>query len=126
MQTLELNKRRIYYSNCRKNKYRGDYNCWGATQFVLGFTDRLRWIWDESEMQRWLDMYAEKIYRPKKPGDILAIHETFFGHTYLRHTAVYLGDGKYFHKQGSAKADITTIQGIKDTYSGTCSFLRLK
>lgn len=125
MQALSLNKRRLYYSNSRKNRARSDYNCWGVTQFVLGFADRLKWL-DEFEMKRWLDIYTEKIYRPKKSGDILVVYDMLGTYYWLKHTAIYLGNGKYFHKQGSCVAEITTLEGIKETYSGKLDFLRIK
>lgn len=119
--TATLNKRRVYYANragqVRTGHWRG-FNCWGATKFVLGANDRLEWV-NGWEMQRWLKLATGEIYRPAKAGDILAVWE--YG---LSHTAVYLGNGKYFHKRESNTSEITTLAGVRKIYRGKCTWHR--
>jgi hypothetical protein len=119
-------KRKVSYANNSNNRVRSDYNCWGATQFVLGFAKRLRWI-ENHEMYEWLNENTHRIYRPSKWGDILAIYysdadDRPWG---LKHTAVYMGNGQYFHKRGACPAQIVTLKEIKETYSGVCVFTRI-
>ena len=118
---ITLNRRRVTYANHRgrmPHYERPYFNCWGATMFVLGGADRLNWLsgW---RMQQWLDQNTREIYRPRKPGDIVAVHA--WG---LEHTAVYIGNSKYFHKQGGNVSEITDLAGIRRTYRGAYTFLR--
>lgn len=116
-----LNKRRITYTHSNaKDHGSWDFNCWGATLFVLNQADKLQWL-DCDDMQEWLDKNTTRIYRPRKAGDIVAVHDDC-----LEHTAVYLGRGRYFHKKGAGRAEVTTLDGIREIYSGEYTFYRLK
>lgn len=111
---LTLKRNRLYYANSRGKTvyYREDFNCWGATAFVLGITDNLRWI----ENYKMMEILTEKteIVRTEEiqRGDILVIYES----KWLHHTAVYLGRGKYFHKRGMNTSEITDIDGVIAIY----------
>lgn len=119
-----LNPRRVNYANSRGNNAPSihRFNCYGATRFVLGQAKRLYWT-TFSEMQRWLDDNTIKIYRPSKPGDIVTVH--VYRDKWLQHTAVYIGNGKYFHKKGSNISEITDLKGIRQTYDGVYAYRRL-
>lgn len=110
-----LKRNRLYYANNRgKQRYHsGDFNCWGATAFVLGMTDNLVWI----ECGTMMNILTEKTtvveYKERQRGDILVIYE---GGKWLHHTAVYLGRKKFFHKRGMNTSEITDIRGIVRIY----------
>lgn len=118
--TAVLNVRRVRYANNRYKHPRAYYNCWGATLFVLGHARILQWI-ECGVMRRWLEENTEPIHRPRKPGDIVAVYG--WG---LEHTAVYLGNGKYFHKMGSNRAEITDLAGVRKIYDGKYEFKRVR
>lgn len=111
-----MNNRRMYYAN-NKGKvhyYAGDFNCWGATAFVLGMTDRLYWI----ENYKMMEILTEKTivveYKDRQRGDILVVYEG--SGEWLCHTAVYLGRKKFFHKRGMNTSEIADIGGIVRIY----------
>lgn len=111
-----LKQRRLYYANNRgKGRYHADdFNCWGATAFVLGITDRLRWIGN----YRMVDILTEHTiivdFTERQRGDILVVYEG--SGLWLCHTAVYLGRKKFFHKRGMNTSEITDIGGIVRIY----------
>ena len=97
----------------RLNQPDNAYNCWGATQkFFQPRQNKLHWA-DENEMKDWLETYTVKC-NPKK-HNIVAIYDN----EGLIHTAVHIGQGKYYHKRGSYTAEIApSINEVLDTYSG--------
>lgn len=115
-----LNRRRVYHANNRGKHSTYDFNCWGATLYVLGDRDRLKWV-DHREMDEFLVEETEPIYRPAKKGDILTV--SVWGR--LTHTAVYMGNGRYFHKRGSNSAEITNLAGVRKIYRGEYKWRRL-
>lgn len=102
-----------------------DFNCWGASQYVLKVRDTLGWI-ETFEMSRWLSDNTEVVKTPEV-GDILAL---FGDHPavgkLLIHTAVYLGDGKYLHKLGAARAEQVSLQGVLKAYKELCDAHELR
>ena len=111
-----LKQRRLYYANNRGKViyYRRDFNCWGATAFVLGIEDKLKWI-EEEEMVGILEENTTIVEtEARQRGDILTIYDG--GGYRLSHTAVYLGRGKFFHKRGMNISEITDIGGIIRIY----------
>ena len=113
-------KRRVALAHADANRNHAWFNCWGATLYILGGHRRRVWF-EVQEMQHWLDMNTEQIHGPRKVGDIVCVH------TYeLQHTAVYLGKGKYFHKMGSNRAEVTDLAGIRNEYSGRYTWRRVK
>ena len=99
------------------------FNCWGATQFVLGQAEDLWWV-GVGEMLAWLKNATKKIYGPRKKGDVLVI--TRYGGMQLIHTAVYVGGGLYFHKRGGNHAETTDLKEVMKTYPGDKHYVRLK
>lgn len=112
---IKMKNNRLYYSN-QKGKYGGlQFNCWGATAFILGLEDRLRWI-EIREIGNLLECCTTIISdREIKRGDIL----TIYGKYCLEHTAVYLGRGRYFHKMGGLNSEITDLNGVYEIYGNT-------
>lgn len=109
-----MNNNRLYYSNNRGKRVTWGFNCWGATAFVLNLVDRLQWLQDW-QMEDILHDYTKVVNENEiKRGDILVM--CYMSGT-LKHTAVYLGRGKYFHKRGSNFSEITDMNGICRVYS---------
>lgn len=110
-----LKQRRLYYANNRGKAryYASDFNCWGATAFVLGITDRLRWIENYNMMEILTEQTIIVEFKERQRGDILVIYK---GGKWLHHTAVYLGHKKFFHKRGMNTSEITDIGGIVRIY----------
>lgn len=71
-------------------------NCWNAVMYALGATNKLEFI-DKYKMSVWMEENTEIIDTPPQPGDILRLNE-YSGE--IGHTALFLGDDKYFHKVG--------------------------
>lgn len=120
--TLTLNKHRVYYANRTgqtRTGFWGGFNCWGATLFTLGARRKLEWV-ECREMENWLMENTRPIHRPRKQGDILVVERYD-----LEHTAVYIGDGKYFHKRGPNTAEITDLAGVRRIYKGRYSWRRV-
>lgn len=103
-----------------------DFNCWGASQYVLKARDTLGWV-ENQEMTDWLEENTEIVKKPEV-GDILTLFNTgmwFDGQRFhfgrrLVHTAVYLGDGEYLHKLGQSRAERvaqrTVFKAYKNSY----------
>lgn len=97
------------------------FNCWGTTLYIQGVLDEPYWVYGK-DMSDWLK--SNTYYVPEnevKRGDILVMRdrEDTSDQTSLVHTAVYLGDGVYFHKSGSAPAEYTSKHGVIDSYYHT-------
>lgn len=77
--------------------YNPKFNCWGATQYALGKRKTYGWVGIQV-METWLHKNTFKIDGEAQVGDILVIKskKNFF----LVHTAVYVGQGVWFHKCG--------------------------
>ena len=110
-----LNERNLNeaYKQGQNLNDRYDFNCWGATLFVLGRVDDLHWAENE-EMADFIENETE----PTKPteyievGDILVLFEN----ERILHTAVYLSEDKLFHKVGGKHSEFTDFEGVTDEY----------
>ena len=118
MQTLI--KSRVDRANIKGALPTIDFNCWGATLFVLGQSDTLEWV-DSWHMINWLCRETKPIKKATSLGDILVISD----HS-LEHTATYIGRGLWFHKRGSNKAEILSMAEVLEIYPGRYEFRRLK
>lgn len=113
-------------------------NCWGTTLYMLGVIKEPRFI-DSAEMDPWLDKNTKRVVKPAF-GDVLVIRrETtdcsciYDSAPYncggrseycdapgaLMHTAVYIGDGLYWHQRGHCgQFLIESLLDIVITYPG--------
>ncbi len=103
-------------------------NCWNATQIFHDESVEQRYT-DESEMLMWLQENTTEISEDDiQFGDILVMHgHPIFGDE-LVHTAVYLGNGLYFHKGGFDKNkpyEIVCRSGIGYSYAEKCWYVRV-
>jgi hypothetical protein len=105
-------------------------NCWGTTLFLVGGQKKRTPI-EAYEMNDFLD---ENTYEVKKikVGDILVLRypnedvaysseKAYFEEcergSYLSHTALYIGKGKYIHQAGyCGPVQIDTLKEIKNIY----------
>lgn len=97
------------------------YNCWGATQYVLGKRKKYGWV-GEQVMRRWLNTKTIEVSE-KEPqiGDILVIECSYYG--WLIHTAVYVGNNKWVNKHGKFDLAFETKEQILKEY-GTTRYAR--
>jgi cell wall-associated NlpC family hydrolase len=110
-----LSNKRVGRANQKGANGTYDFNCWGATLYVLNVSRTLTWV-EEHVMQEFLVKRTDKIKTEDiQEGDIFVMYgETWFG--YLQHTAVYIGEGMYFHKRGSKHSEITNLEDIFEIY----------
>lgn len=92
-----------------------DFNCWGASQYVTGVRNNLGWV-EIEEMSNWLTDHTTKVNKPQA-GDILTLFAFLPVGKLLLHTAVYIGDGKYLHKLGMLKAEVTNLRTVVRHYA---------
>jgi hypothetical protein len=92
-----------------------DFNCWAGTLMYFNELKTPRWI-EQREMIQWMEANTKRVTRKRK-NDIIALFDG--GNEGLLHTAVYLGDGKVWHKKGANVAEITTIEKMLKVYFET-------
>lgn len=98
-----------------KGGYNSEFNCWGATQYLLGHKEKIGWI-EEKKMWSWLDKKTQVVTKSKLAvGDILVISRN---DGTLIHTAVYVGRNKWFHKRGKWEALRESKKDILNHYAG--------
>jgi cell wall-associated NlpC family hydrolase len=95
------------------------FNCWGATQYALGHRKKYGWV-GEQVMWRWLKSKTVLVSDDHQVGDILVISDNRYNQ--LIHTAVYLGDGIWFHKEGKFEASFHTKQTVIKKYTNEIYF----
>lgn len=89
-----------------KFRYEERANCWNATMLFHGAVQKVRYV-EEGEAEQWL-ANKTRLVRPNfkgecrglRFGDILSIWSNSYLGDYLEHTAVYIGQGKWFQKGG--------------------------
>lgn len=119
----------------------GAGNCWGTTLWMLGRLEELTDV-DANEMEQFLQDKTALVSRPAF-GDVLVIHseETdVCGDCYtchethgescdnlgLQHTAIYIGEGMYWHQRGFyGPWLIQPLEDITDTYQGEVTHRRV-
>lgn len=86
-------------------------NCWGASMLYLGVLKHPQWL-NEKEMRKLL---KENVYETLelKVNDIYAIYNIEGA---LAHTAIYLGNGEFWHKAGNSRTEVTTKNKIDTMY----------
>lgn len=108
-----------------------DYNCWGATMFLVGAKDNLAWV-EQIEIGEWLVDNTQPVKRTDiRAGDILALFDRSDEkeRMSLVHTAVCVGNGKFLHKLGQQRATLDTQRGVIKHYqrcSNGMAILRIK
>lgn len=112
-----LNKTNLKIANKEGKGQNASFNCWGATLFVLNATNCLEWT-NDYEMEYFLETKTFPIYEYQlKEGDILVLYgDEYFGENQLSHTAVYIGNGEYWHKKGELEAETIRLEEILDIY----------
>lgn len=110
-----------------KDNWEETFNCWGATLFALGQIEELEWT-DCQYMTEFLDNETEEINKGEiKIGDILAMYDWYDGDYRLIHTAVYIGNGKFWHKCGGSQSYYHSEVDVLNSYNyDDYKILRLK
>lgn len=120
-----INERNLEIAHNEGKTGNGGFNCWNATLFVLGKTDELYWS-DNFEIADFINEETFTIPSPSK-WDILVLYD--FPSSYwaeeqgidpeilrICHTAVYIGNGQWFHKRGESQSEFATENEIKEIY----------
>lgn len=106
-------QRRVFLSNYGNFPRTDAFNCWGATLLYFGVTSKLRWL-EQKEIIQWLSKFTAPVpLSEKRIDDILVLRTRALG---VIHTAVYLSENQYWHKNGSEKAEIISLEGILEKY----------
>lgn len=107
----------------------GEGNCWGTTLWTMKALGPNTFVCPET-MTLWLKRNTRKIAKPVF-GDILVIW--FDKHTWggefgeLCHTAIYLGDGLYWHQEGMyGEFRVGTLKQVLQVYPGNYEYVRAK
>ena len=91
------------------------FNCWGGTLYALNQTDILEWV-DQCTMIDFLDDNTQIVDSDKlEIGDILALWINKYC-LVLEHTAVYIGEGVFWHKVGGKESEFGNQEQIQDKY----------
>ena len=111
-----LNTSNMQKVNSMKSSYQT--NCWGSTQFALNHTKVASWS-ERSDMENFLSLHSTPVNMHEiKTGDILVMRDLFGT---LLHTALYMGNGLFWHKPGSNCARNEKFSEIRSLYTRICS-----
>jgi len=89
-------------------------NCWNSTLLFHKVPVPRRWEDDET-IQAWLRANTRRYEQhPRRYGDILWIGDE--DEDYIKHTAVYVGNGWYWHKDGDRIAEFATLDRVLQRY----------
>ena len=103
-----------------------DFNCWGATLFVLGIVEELYWV-ENSEIEEFIDNETEEVDKKDiRAGDVLVLY--YGGSSRISHTAIFISKIKLFHKPGNGNSEFTSEKGVRELYSSSkeCKYFRFK
>lgn len=75
-------------------------NCWATTLYSVGAIKKLRYI-SSGNITKWIkDNTIKRRRRKPKRGDIIVFTVGLLFKKKIVHTAIYLGNGVYFHQRG--------------------------
>lgn len=131
METL-INERNLKVAHEKGRMGSGRFNCYCTSLFVLGKREELYWI-DCPEITEFINNDTAEVTRVKR-GDILVMYaEDIYGDyveqqnedkLIIVHTAVYMGNGEWFHKEGGGLSSFTDKKGILNSYGYQVSKIR--
>lgn len=92
-------------------------NCWALTMMICGALDEPKWARLE-EVEQWLATCTHAYEGEPRPGDIFVMrsHRNHGRIHCIEHTAMYLGNGTYWHKPGSDVGQYTTLEQMQYIY----------
>jgi hypothetical protein len=92
-------------------------NCWALTMLIWGALDMPKWAAPE-EIEEWLFLNTHEAIGKPRPGDVLVMRSPFnYGRpNCIEHTAVYMGNGDFWHKPGIDVGQWTTLADMKKIY----------
>ena len=121
-----INRRNLRKAHREGKSGNGDFNCWGATLFVLDAIDELYWA-ENNEIAEFIENETKPIDKKDvQEGDILALY--YPRSQRISHTAVYISKRKLFHKVGGCESEYTSKAGVKRRYprSSRCGYFRCR
>ena len=89
-------------------------NCWGAVAYYFNGTNRPKWFVD-SEIIRFLNKNTRQISSPT-PNSIMACYDK---NKDLIHTAIYIKEDSFWHKQGWNQAEYVSRSQLFEIYDET-------
>jgi hypothetical protein len=98
-------------------------NCWNATLLYYGATSKIEYC-NPYFMDEWLEENGYVIDCSKRQKhDVLVIED---GYELLQHTAVYVGDDMYWHKQGlGGMWEYMSMKDMQKLYPGIYYHMRI-
>lgn len=106
-----INMKKLSYTKRISKDFNFNFNCWGATLYILDQRKSLLWINNVTMKQFLIDNTV--ITNEKKKGNILCLYS---GKVTLKHTAVYLDNVTLWHKRGVQQGEQTTEEEIYKLY----------
>ena len=94
-------------------------NCWALTMLIYGGLKAPKWV-TADEIEQWLaDNTVDAIGEPRS-GDILVMRSkyNYSRENCIEHTAIYMGNGDYWHKPGNDVGQYTTLAFMQRLYAG--------
>jgi hypothetical protein len=117
-----INESNLNIANEKGKNGSEDFNCWGATLFVLDKRKILKWI-SLKIITKFITHETFEITTPQL-GDILVLYKN----DKIIHTAIYIKKDLLFHKRGANISEFTTEKNIKHIYwdYDYCTINRIK
>lgn len=96
-----------------------NYNCWGFTAYVLGWTDHAFWL-IPSTIEHYLKIGSRKVRVPKI-GDIVVWRSKKGQRTFIDHTAIITGvhsdsSNQIIHKPGGLELQLMPQREVNKLY----------
>jgi hypothetical protein len=123
METL-INESNLDQAHEEGREGNGNFNCYCTSLFILGQVKELYWV-DCPEITEFIHKHTIEVSNAQR-GDMLVMWEEDMCDEYgdeqdedgciISHTAVYLGNGRWFHKEGGSKSSFGTQQDVLDAY----------
>lgn len=103
-------------------------NCWALTMLICGGIRRPTWA-HVDQVEEWLEDKTHDIDDAPRAGDIFIMRSRFARgrDRCMEHTAVYMGNGIYWHKPGADVGQYTTMADMQEQYpeATICYHVRL-
>lgn len=134
MNTL-VNESKLQQAHREGKKGNCGFNCFGASLFVLGRVAKLYWV-DCPEITEFINNNTFQINEVQR-GDLLIMYAEDYCDDYtddqndegliIIHTAVYMGNEEWFHKEGVSRSSFGTQDDVLDSYCyDECEYKRVK
>lgn len=109
---------KLIWVNKFNNNFDAPYaNCWALTMLICGGLNKPKWV-EADEIEKWLALNTHGFNNKVRSGDILVMRSPFAydRNNCIIHTAIYMGEGKYWHKPGSDVGQYATLKDVQKIY----------